>query len=120
MDKWREYKDAPQYGDILCNTDQVPKKAALKLEFGAFSALLFRSGKGYKAYVNLCPHQYLPLDYRGDQLLSKDRKSILCTNHAASFSVETGQGRDGFCEGMQLAAIPIAVTSNGEIIVSDI
>lgn len=52
--------------------------------------MLVKVASGIRAYVNACPHQYLPLDYRGKQLLSEDGAKLMCTAHGASFVAETG------------------------------
>lgn len=67
---------------------------------GAFPLLLVRMGGFLRAYVNACPHQYLPLDYRSSSVLSADGARLLCSAHGAVFDPATGgclsgDGADG-------------------------
>ena len=58
---------------------------------GDFPLLLVRAGERVHAYVNACPHQFLPLDYRGPQILSADGGKLMCTGHGAMFDAATGE-----------------------------
>ncbi len=71
------------------------------------------------AYVNACPHQYLPLDHRGANVLSADGTVLRCTNHSAGFRVEDGIGVEGLGLNCALDAIPIVVDDEGRIRVRD-
>ena len=71
------------------------------------------------AYVNACPHQYLPLDHRGANVLSADGTILRCTNHGAGFRVEDGIGVEGLGLNCALDAIPIVVDDEGRIRVRD-
>ena len=67
------------------------------------------------AYVNACPHQYLPLDHRGSNVLSADGAVLRCTNHSAGFRVRDGVGVEGLGQDCVLDAIPIVVDDEGRI-----
>ena len=60
------------------------------------------------SYVNACPHQYMPLNYQGDKLISPIRP-CRCTMHGAGFSVETGEGVEGLGIGECLDPVPVAI-----------
>ncbi|MFV0385632.1 Rieske (2Fe-2S) protein [Paracoccus sp. (in: a-proteobacteria)] len=94
---WQDYPSAPAPGTVICAADDVTGVHALTVATGKgdFPILVARSGNGFCAYVNACPHQYLPLDYRGRQLQSADGTMILCTNHGARFDLATGVAVDG-------------------------
>ena len=49
--------------------------------------VVVRRGSTLVGYVDLCPHMYLPLTYRGRRVLSEDGTRLRCTNHAAEFAV---------------------------------
>ncbi len=67
--------------------------------------IVLRDGNVLRAFVNACPHQYLPLDYRGTTLLSADGTRLLCTAHGASFDKSTGAAVRGADCGLD--AVPI-------------
>ena len=67
--------------------------------------------------VNACPHQFLPLNHRGAQVMSVDGKTIRCTNHSAGFDAATGDGTEGLGQGCAL--VPIPIRQIGENIVID-
>ncbi|WP_242494183.1 Rieske 2Fe-2S domain-containing protein [Salipiger sp. IMCC34102] len=79
---------------------------------GALPMILLRKAEGLRAYVNACPHQYLPLNYRGDQVLSACGTKLLCTVHGASFDADSGAAVEGAPCGLD----PVPVKEeNGEI-----
>ena len=102
---------------MLCGAGEVSDGAVLSLESGGFPILLIGQGTGLRAYVNACPHQFLPLDHRGSRLLSEDGRVIRCTNHGAGFSVETGDGTEGLGLGECLDRIPIEV-KDGVVVIA--
>lgn len=106
-DGWRSYRGAPPDGAEVCAAGDVADGATLCLELAGFPLLLVRIGGTLRAYVNACPHQYLPLDHKGCRLLSADRQVLRCTNHAAGFSATTGEGVEGLGIGDRLDAVPV-------------
>lgn len=106
---WTDYSSAPVAGTELCRLDQIEGVLSLTVESekGAFPMLVARFGEGVRAYVNACPHQFLPLDYHGNQILSADGTRLLCTAHGASFDIDTGAPFEGAdCE---LDAVPVEI-----------
>lgn len=71
------------------------------------------------AYVNACPHQYLPLDYRNDRILSADGALLRCSNHSAGFRLSDGQGVEGFGQGACLDPVPVSVNKDGTVVIHD-
>ena len=114
-DAWKSYAGAPDAGTKLCSTKDLPVGTVVSLEVGGFPILLMRARCDLRAYVNACPHQFLPLDHKGNRLLSEDGSVIRCTNHGAGFSVETGEGTEGLGLGECLDAIPVEV--DGDVVV---
>ncbi len=55
------------------------------------------------AFVNHCPHQGLPLNWRPHDFLSVDRLHIVCANHGAVFDCYSGHCLGGPCAGGGLA-----------------
>lgn len=74
--------DPPLEGVVLARVHELADGGTLSLEMdGGLPVLLVRSKGMIRAFVNACPHQDLPLDYRGPDVLSADGMTIRCTNH---------------------------------------
>jgi nitrite reductase/ring-hydroxylating ferredoxin subunit len=114
---WKSYPSAPAEGAVICNAAQVPETGTYSIELDGFPVLLARSGGRLVAYVNACPHQFLPLDYRSASVLSADRRVLRCSNHQAGFDLATGEGVDGFGAGCALDPVPVRVDAGGNVIV---
>lgn len=112
---WTDYSTAPAPGTRICAAAEITSVHPLTVttERGSFPLLVLRDGGAIRAYVNACPHQYLPLDYRGTNLLSADGLRLLCTAHGASFDKSTGAAIAGADCGLE----PVPVTQNGDHIV---
>ncbi|MFD2816250.1 Rieske (2Fe-2S) protein [Paracoccus aerius] len=93
---WTDYSSAPAPGTRVCPLAQVAGVLSLSVvtDKGSFPLLVTQAG-GLRAYVNACPHQYLPLDYRSDQLLSADGTMLMCSAHGARFDISTGAALGG-------------------------
>lgn len=116
-DAWRKYLGAPAEGTELCRLEAVPESGTLSLSVGGFPVLLARSGTLLRAYVNACPHQFLPLDHRGDRIISADGTVLRCTNHSAGFRLDDGEGVEGLGLGCALDVIPVAVNAAGLVVI---
>ncbi|MBM9596165.1 Rieske (2Fe-2S) protein [Roseitranquillus sediminis] len=106
---WTDYSSAPEVGTPICARAAVRGALAVAVETasGAFPLLLVETAAGVRAYVNACPHQYLPLDHRGPQVLSIDGRRLTCSNHEAQFDAESGEGVAGHGLGCHLDAVPV-------------
>jgi nitrite reductase/ring-hydroxylating ferredoxin subunit len=68
-----------------------------------------RAGESVRAYVNRCPHQLYRMNFLPDDLLSADRRYILCEMHDALFEKDTGLCIAGPCLGRSLWQLPIQI-----------
>lgn len=118
---WQQYRSAPALGTRLVRLDDVAPGSTLSLtlqgEHGSFPLLLVRLDDALLAYVNACPHQYLPLDQRGKRVLSQDGEQLRCTNHDATFSARSGEGTGGLGLDCALDPVPVSVDDAGWIVV---
>ncbi|MCG6657471.1 Rieske 2Fe-2S domain-containing protein [Halomonas campisalis] len=118
---WQRYRSAPALGTRLIQAADLPPGSTRCLyvegENGHFPLLLVAVDDGPRAYVNACPHQYLPLDQRGKRILSQDGEQLRCTNHAATFSARTGEGLSGHGEGCALDPVPLSVDDDGWLMI---
>lgn len=111
---WRDISTAPDPGTVVCDLTEVEGVRAFDLS--GFPLLVINDADGLRGFVNLCPHQYLPLDYRGDQLLSADGARLICTSHQAQFDAKTGEVCAGPA-GCGLDAVPLQ-EQNGKVLIS--
>lgn len=118
-DAWRSYPSAPAGGAVLCAFGDIPcagsKSVLVTTPNGEFPVLLVRRSDALHAYVNACPHQYLPLDYRSDRLLSADGTKLVCSSHGAVFEADTGECIGGPAQGCALDPVPVVVGIDGKI-----
>lgn len=119
MSNWRSLTGAPAPGSVICHRDDIPVGGSLCVRLDDFPVVALRSGDSVKAFVNACPHQYLPLDHKGSKLLSVDGRVIRCTSHGAGFSTDTGEGVEGLGLGSSLDGIPVKISDSGEVVISD-
>lgn len=115
MDAWRSYPGAPTPGTELCDIKDIRDPGTYSVYIGDYPILIARRAADLWAYVNACPHQFLPLDFRAADVFSQDASKLICSNHEAAFDVETGTGLSGYGTGCELDPIPIEVTAAGII-----
>jgi nitrite reductase/ring-hydroxylating ferredoxin subunit len=70
-------------------------------------------------YLNRCPHAGHPLNWRPDEFLTPDGRTIMCRSHAAQFERATGECIAGPCAGQALRALPVRL-ENGFVILDPI
>lgn len=117
---WKTYPSAPAGGTPICASSDVLEGAAHSVTLDGFPILLARRGGRLVAYVNACPHQFLPLDYRSGKVVSSDGRVLRCSNHEAGFDLATGEGIDGFGAGCTLDPIPVREDARGQVIIDDV
>lgn len=119
---WRRHPHAPAAGTELCRLDAIPDGQGRELVFGPdhdrFRMFIVRRGSEVFAYLNICPHFSLPLNYRPDQFTTRDGE-ILCSMHFALFRFDDGVCISGACPGRSLDPVPIEVTADGSVRIAD-
>lgn len=115
---WQSYSGAPEVGTTLCSLAEVPDEGTHCFEVDGFPVVIVSVGPALRAYVNLCPHQFLPLNYKGDRLISSDRTVLQCTSHGARFSAATGQGVEGLGLNSCLDSIPV-YEKDGDVVIGE-
>lgn len=114
-DAWKSYPGAPPEGAVVCPLEDAADGEATCVEVDGFPLLILRRGDEVSAFVNACPHQYLPLNHKSDRLLSANGAKIRCSNHSAGFDAVTGEGVEGLGLGACLDPVPVSV-SRGHIV----
>lgn len=115
-DAWKSYPGAPVEGTVICSLEDAADGEVTCVEVDGFPLLILRRNGDITAFVNACPHQYLPLNHKSDRLLSVDGTKIRCSNHSAGFDAVTGEGVEGLGLGVCLDPAPVSV-SRGQIVV---
>jgi nitrite reductase/ring-hydroxylating ferredoxin subunit len=75
-------------------------------------AFLIKTNDRYYAYLNLCRHWTVGLDFDDNDFFSDGSEWIVCKNHGALYHPVTGQCESGPCGGASLYRVPI-VEKNG-------
>ncbi len=95
----------------LCAPGDIPDGSGRAFAFGegkaAVGIIVLRDAERVTAYVNLCPHFWIPLNVH--ELPTTFRKHVLCANHYAAFRFADGYCVEGPCEGSSLEPVPLAV-----------
>lgn len=93
---------------MLCRVDDIPERGARGLLRQGNDDRVFavRLGQEVFVWLNDCPHNHRPLEYRQGQFLSADRQHIVCYAHSAHFDIRSGHCFAGPCEGEAL--VPVA------------
>ena len=107
---WRDFPGAPDEGAAICTEAELPGAGVASFDLDGFPVLLVASADGLRAFVNACPHQFLPLDWRSGAILSEDGQLLRCSNHDAGFDACTGGGIDGLGQGCALDPVPVVLS----------
>ncbi len=70
-------------------------------------AFAFKKGGAYYAYLNLCRHWSVGLDYDDNEFLSRDGELLICKNHGAIYDPVTGACMGGPGGGAALYKVPL-------------
>jgi nitrite reductase/ring-hydroxylating ferredoxin subunit len=104
---------------MLGSLADYPEGAAVSVSYRAggreVAILVVRRGAELRAYLDLCPHQCLPLTWRGRRVLSGDGERLRCTNHGAEFAVADGRALSGPGDGCGLTPVPLRVEPDGTV-----
>lgn len=106
-DAWKSFPNAPAPNARICAAVDIPTTGVKSFDLNGFPLILVASAEGLRAYVNACPHQFLPLDWRSANVLSPDAETLRCSNHDAGFDAGTGAGIDGLGQCSALDPVPV-------------
>ncbi len=101
---------------LLCRVDDIPDRAARGLLRRGLDdqVCVVRQGEEVFVWLNDCPHEHRPMEYRQDQFLSGDGGHIVCYAHSAHFDIRTGHCFAGPCRGEHLVKVPARI-QHGEV-----
>ena len=104
---------------VLCRLEDIPDGTSKAFDPapGGFTGLFaVRQGEQVYVYVNSCPHIGVPLNWRGDDFLTRDKASIICASHGAEFHIESGLCFQGPCSGASLEIVDARI-ADGVVLV---
>jgi len=100
----------------LCHLDELidGESRGLLREGNDDRLFAIRNGDTVHVYLNFCPHNGRPLEYRRDRFLSGSGDRIICYAHGAHFDIASGHCFHGPCAGESLTKVPVRITG-GEV-----
>jgi nitrite reductase/ring-hydroxylating ferredoxin subunit len=112
------------HGPALGRLADLPDREASPLSYRGVdgrevAVIVVRRGDELRAYLDACPHQFLPLTWRGRKVLSADGERLRCSNHGAEFAVSDGRGLSGPGSACALTPVPLRVAPDGTVLVGD-
>jgi len=69
------------------------------------------------AYLNVCAHQQVELDWIPGAFFDADGQTLVCSLHGAQYVPDTGHCVGGPCAGAALMRVPIRVRADGAIVI---
>jgi nitrite reductase/ring-hydroxylating ferredoxin subunit len=101
---------------VLCSLDDLTdgESRGLLREGQDDRLCVVRQGGEVFVWLNDCPHEHRPMEYRQDRFLSADRQHIVCYAHSAHFDMRTGLCFAGPCAGKFLTKVPAQIR-NGQV-----
>lgn len=97
----------------VCTVSEIPdgeaKGFTLSSEGRQIRIVVVRQGSVFRAYLNRCPHEGIPLDWTPGRFLTPRKDYLLCQIHGALFEIEDGFCIDGPCAGDSLTPLEVTV-----------
>jgi nitrite reductase/ring-hydroxylating ferredoxin subunit len=102
---------------FLCRLDQLAEPGTQNVVLGEGEGeldIIVVQTKGERhAYINCCPHQFIPLETFPNRFLTEDKRNFVCSGHGALFALATGECVRGPCLGKSLDRLAIAEKDGG-------
>ena len=96
---------------FLCRVEDLARTGAKGVVLGegedTLDVVIVEKNGMRHAYINACPHQFVPLETFPDHFFTEDKRHLFCSGHGALFVPETGVCVEGPCEGDSLERLDI-------------
>ena len=93
------------------SVDEIPEGGSKKFNVArpdrVTEAFIFRKEGRFYAYLNLCRHWTVGLDFDDNDFFSEGKEWLVCKNHGALYRPETGVCESGPCGGASLYQVPL-------------
>ncbi len=109
----------PARGTLICPLSALDEKPARSFilrgdqEGQEIDLILWRADDLVLAYVNQCPHLYLPLETMPDRFLNRAQSALICSAHGAQFDRQ-GHCFVGPCAGERLKRLEVAIVETAD------
>lgn len=96
---------------VLCRTEELQDPGTTNVVLGKgedeLDIVIVKAGGKPHAYINCCPHEFIPLETFPNHFLTEDRRQLVCSGHGALFDLATGLCTHGPCAGRALDRLRI-------------
>ena len=96
---------------FLCRIEELAdpgtKNVVLGEGPGELDIIVVQTEGTRHAYINCCPHEFIPLETFPNHFLTADKKQFLCSGHGARFALTSGECISGPCLGKSLTRLSI-------------
>jgi len=121
---WRSLPNAPASGTVLCTPPDLASGVTVEFLFAAdktqpvFRMLAHRHNDGISAYVNQCPHHWLPMNRADGPFVKWSEHQLMCSHHSAVFDLaRSGICIMGPCQGSNLIVVLVS-TVDGQVVIA--
>ena len=104
-------------GELVDGGDGV--RFTVRSASGEVPAFAIRFRGVVHAYVNVCAHQQVELDWLPRAFFDIDGEKLVCALHGARYEPHSGRCASGACAGGALVRVPIRVRDDGAIVVHE-
>jgi nitrite reductase/ring-hydroxylating ferredoxin subunit len=109
---------------FLCRTADIADPGTANVVLGQgedeLDVVIVKAAGRVRAYINCCPHQFIPLETFPNHFLTEDRRHLVCSGHGALFELGTGLCTQGPCEGLSLDALGIVECEGSVFLAEDL
>ena len=107
---------------FLCQTADLADPGTANVIIGEgedeLDVVIVKAAGCVHAYINSCPHQFIPLETFPNHFLTEDKRHLVCSGHGALFELHTGLCTHGPCEGLALDSLNI-VERDGSVYLTE-
>jgi nitrite reductase/ring-hydroxylating ferredoxin subunit len=93
----------------IADIGQSGKEVCVKLNSKAVYIMLFPYAGTIRAFINICPHQGMPLNQAPDKFMFSGEGFLMCAQHGARFELDTGKCVGGACRGANLQIVSVTL-----------
>ena len=103
-------------GDLVDGSGGV--RFTVECATGGTPAFAIRFRSVVYAYLNVCAHQELELDWQPGAFFDADRAHLVCSAHGADYELDTGRCVAGPCVGAALVRVSVREWADVVIVVA--
>ena len=91
----------------------IAPRISVRLDGVVYDAFAVRWRGSVHAYLNVCRHEALPLDFGDAHFFDEAYDALVCVHHGARYRPDTGECVDGPCVGGRLTALTVVERDGG-------